>query len=145
MYFLRPSCLLSSNIVSHLRSSLFYFLRKKVNLFQLSRYIGLQLGTAFVYRTSQSPGWHVTNMINPTIGFHYFPSGPRLHSQPQRFNTVWRPTVSLVWPAWQHRHMCICVCKQPANVVTLRDSRESNLRPNIYYICCDLQIDSPTR
>ena len=66
----------------------------------------------------------VTEAINPAVGCHYFPPGPRLPPQP--------PSITARWPvsnytAWWQRHMCT---KQLAQGCTRqRGSRDSNPRP----------------
>ena len=54
----------------------------------------------------------VTEAINPAVGCHYFPPGPRLPPQPPSINAYW-PVPN--YTAWWQRHMC----KQLAQVAGL--------------------------
>ena len=66
----------------------------------------------------------MTEAINPAVGCHYFPPGPRLPTQP--------PSITAHWPipnctAWWQRHEC--VCKQLAQGFTRQHGQDSNPRP----------------
>ena len=67
---------------------------------------------------------HRWQVINPAVGCHYFPLGPRLPSQLKSITAFW-PVRN--YTAWWQRHMCV---NNLPRVITWKwNGRNSNLLP----------------